>query len=153
VSITTTVQSIEELESLEIIHDGRVVASKQLLAEVPAPTVDAELEFELTPKRSGWLASRALFRAPDGLLRQAHTSPIYLSVDNKPTASGDDARYMLRWIDHLAEVANSDPSRFPNDDARQSVLTIFGEARAKYEQIIEVAQIHWDDDQPSVRAR
>lgn len=145
VSIKTAVRSIEKLESLQIIHDGRVVASKQLLAEIPAPTVEADLEFELTPGRSGWLAARALFRAPDGLLRQAHTSPIYISVDNKPTASADDARYMLRWIDHLVEVANSEASRFPNDDARQSVLTIFGEARAKYEQIIETAQHNWRD--------
>lgn len=145
VSIKTTVQSIEKLESLEIIHDGRVVASKQLLAELPAPTVEAELKFEVPPKRSGWLASRALFRAPDGLLRQAHTSPIYISVDKKPTASADDARYMLRWIDHLVELANADATRFPNDDARRSVLSIFGEARAKYEQIIEDARNHWDD--------
>lgn len=144
-SVRTRVQAIEQLESLEIIHDGRVVASKQLLAALPAPTVNAELKFEVTPKRSGWLASRALFRAPDGLLRQAHTSPIYISVDKKPTASADDARYMLRWIDHLAEVANSDPTRFPHADARRSVLTIYEEARVKYEQIIEDAQTHWGD--------
>ena len=76
VLIRTTVRSSEQLESLQIIQDGRIVASRNLQAESSERIVEATLEFTLVPKRSGWLASRALFRAPDGLLRQAHTSPI-----------------------------------------------------------------------------
>jgi hypothetical protein len=145
VLIKTTVRSNEQLESLQIIHDGRIVASRKLLAESADPIVEANLEFTLAPNRSGWIASRVLFRAPDSLLRQAHTSPVYISVDEKPASSADDARYMVRWIDHLAAIAKSQPGRFPDADARQSVLAIYAEARSRYGAIIEDAQQNWGD--------
>ena len=100
---------------------------------------------ELSPQRSGWIASRVLYRAPDGLLRQAHTSPIYITVDDKPTASADDARYMLQWIDRLVEVAKSGTERFPDEKARNAVLTTYAQAQARYEQIIKTAQQTWGD--------
>ena len=103
------------------------------------------MEYEFTPHRSGWIASRVLYRAPDGLLRQAHTSPIYISVDDKPTASAADARYMLRWIDRLAEFAKSQPDRFPDTEARNAVLTTYAQAESRYQQIIDAAQQHWGE--------
>ena len=145
VKVRTMVRSIESLESLEIIHNGRIVASRDLLSAIPNPTVDSELEFEFSPQRSGWVASRALYRAPDGLLRQAHTSPIYLSVDGKPTASAPDARYMLDWISQLVTIAKSQAERFPDDAALNAVLTTYEEARSRYQQIIQDAQRHWGD--------
>ena len=145
VSIQTTVRSGRQLESLEIIHDGRIVASRNLLRESTDPSVDVTLKFELSPNRSGWVASRALYRTPHGLLRQAHSSPIYISIDEKPAASAEDARYMLRWIDQLAAVATSHTDHFPDEDARQSVLSIYSEARSRYEDIIEIAEKTWGD--------
>lgn len=145
VSIRTTVRSTEQLESLQIIHDGHVVTSQELLNATPDPIMESELTFTLKPQRSGWIASRALFRAPDGLLRQAHTSPIYVSIDGKPAASSNAAQYLLRWVDKLATIANSHPGRFPDVQAQQTVLAIYAEARARYEQIIETAQQNWGD--------
>ena len=52
---------------------------------------------------------------------------------------------MLRWIDHLAAIANSQPDHFPGDDAQQSVLGIYSEARSRYEEIIDVAHQNWGD--------
>lgn len=145
VKVHTTLQSIEAIESLEIIHDGRVVASRKLLNVPPRPLMEAEMEYEFTPNRSGWIASRVLYRAPDGLLRQAHTSPIYISVDDKPTASAADARYMLRWIDRLVEIAKTQPNRFPDNEARNAVLTTYAQAESRYQQIIEDALQHWGE--------
>lgn len=143
--VRAAVQAIETLESLEIIHNGRVVASRDLAGEASDAVLNTNLEETMTPNRSGWIASRALFRAPDGRLRQAHTSPVYLVLDDKPTASAADARYMLRWIDRLVEVAESEPGRFPDIEARDTVLTAYAEARIRYEQIIDLAQEHWGD--------
>jgi hypothetical protein len=145
ISIHTTVQSIDKLESLQIVHNGQVVASRDLSDESSGSVVKAELELTVTPSRSGWIASRALFRAPDGLLRQAHTSPIYLSVDEKPVASADDARYMLRWLEQLASIAKQQPDRFPDADAQQAVLSIYAEAHSRYTQIMHAAAQHWGD--------
>lgn len=145
VAISTFVRSLEYLEAIDVVHNGRVVASGTLQEALSDPIVEGGLDFKLTPQRRGWIVTRALYRAPDGLLRQAHSSPVYISVDGKPAASAADARYMLRWIDHLAESAKSDPKRFPDADARNSVLGIYAEASARYEKIIEDARKHWAD--------
>ena len=79
------------------------------------------------------------------MLRQAHTSPIYISVDDKPTASVDYARYMLSWLDRLDKIAESQSDRFPDADAQKTVLKVYAEARAHYEEIIADAQRHWGD--------
>jgi TolB protein len=143
--VRTMVRSIDDLESIEIIHDGRVVASRDLQNESRDPFLEVALDFQLSPKRSGWIASRVLYRAPDGLLRQAHTSPIYISVDDKPIASAWDARYMIRWIDHLAAIASGQPDRFPDAQAQNAVLATYAAARSRYEQIALEAQRHWGD--------
>ena len=145
VSVQTIVRSISQLESLEIIHDGRIVASRDLRRESADPSVESKVNFEVFPKRSGWVASRALYRTPHGLLRQAHSSPIYITVDEKPVASVEDARYMLRWIDRLAAIATSNADHFPDHDARDSVLSIYSEARSRYEEVIEIAQEAWGE--------
>ena len=145
ITVQTTVKASEQLESLEIIHDGRVVAFQALTKVTPDPLVDSELTWTVSPKRSGWIAARALFRAPDGFLRQAHTSPIYLSVDEKPVASKDDAKYMLSWVNRLATIAKTHADHFPDNHARQATLEIYAEARAKYEHVIQQALLHWGD--------
>lgn len=144
-TVRTSLQSIESVEALQIVQDGRLVASRKLIGERPQPVLQSELELKLSPRRSGWIASRVLYRAPDGLLRQAHTSPIYLTVDGRPTAAAPDARYMLRWIDRLVEVAHSEPERFPDDDSRNAVLATYTQAQSRYQQIIDQARQHWGD--------
>ncbi|MCP4507702.1 MAG: CehA/McbA family metallohydrolase, partial [Fuerstiella sp.] len=145
ISVRATVKSIEQLESLEIIHNGRIVAFQELAKETPDPIINSELAFTLTPMRSGWVAARALFRAPDGMLRQAHTSPVYVSIDEKPVASKNDAMYMLQWIDQMAAIAKTQADHFPDDQARRATLEIYAEARAKYEQVLQHAELHWGD--------
>lgn len=143
--ISATVRSIETLESLQIVHNGRVVASVNLQEKEPAQVLQEELNHKLLPHRSGWISARALFRAPDGLLRQAHTSPIYVSVDEKPVAFADDAEYMLRWINILADIARTHGDRFPSKVVQQEVLENYNEARTIYLKIIQNAQSHWGD--------
>lgn len=76
---------------------------------------------------------------------QAHTSPIYISFDEKPTAFPEDARYMLGWLDRLVEIAESQPNRFPDSDAQRAVLTSYSLARSRYQRIVNDAQENWGD--------
>jgi hypothetical protein len=145
VKIRTMVRAIEDLESIEIVHNGHVVASRDLTKQTRDVMMEADLDFEVTPKRSGWIASRVLYRAPDGLLRQAHTSPIYISIDDQRTASAPDARYMLRWLDQLTNIANEHPDRFPDASAQKAVLITYAAARSLYQQIINDAVRDWGD--------
>ncbi|MDA0349146.1 MAG: CehA/McbA family metallohydrolase [Verrucomicrobia bacterium] len=145
IKLLATVRSIESLESLQIVHNGLVVASLDLLGKNAAPVLIEELNSELLPQRSGWVIARAFFRAPDGLLRQAHTSPIYISVDQKPIAFVEDAEYMLRWIEVLDSITRKNPDRFPGANEQDAVLANYAEARAVYSQVIKDAEYHWAD--------
>jgi hypothetical protein len=132
VSLAVRLRSIEPIESLEIVHDGRIVSSADLRTKPAAPILDETATRAVSIEHSGWVAARALYRAPDGLLRQAHTSPVYVSVAGRPYADPDDVRYMLRWIDALEAIATKDPARFPSAAARNAVLALYAEARDVY---------------------
>lgn len=136
IKVRTHVRSIERLESLQLIHNGKVVESIDLAnMDVPQP-IDHTQTWQVRAIQSGWIAARTLFRAPDKRLRQAHTSPIYFIVDKQPIAQRDDALYMIRWIDRLVEIAKG-ADWFPLESDRQAVLNTYARARAVYEGIAE----------------
>lgn len=145
INIRALVRAIESLEALQVIHNGRILASFDLLDKDPGSMLFEELSIDLMPQRSGWIAGRALYRAPDGLLRQAHTSPIYIELDNQPIAFSEDARYMLRWINEIERIAQSNPDRFTATGAQEAVLNDYGKARAVYLKIIQDAEQYWGE--------
>ena len=143
-NVRAELRSIEPIESLELVQDGRVVGYVDLRGRSAEPVLREMLEARVTPVRSGWMAARAIYRAPTGRLRQAHTSPVYFTVDDKPIASKGDAEYMLRWIDRILEVSES-PGRYQSDEDRAEVQRIFREAREVYEEIARTAERVWGD--------
>ena len=142
--VTMGVQSIEQLESLEVIHNGRIIRQISLSKLSPNPSLHYEHTFRHYPSRSGWYACRSLFESPPGHLRQAHSSPIYISVDKKPTAFKADAAYMAAWIDRLAAIAN-EPGRFTNNENHRETLNTYNRARDAYVAISELASKIWGD--------
>ena len=134
---TASVRSIDKLEALQIVHNGRVIESDARFTTSQKGVIAKEITSELLPRQSGWIAARALYRAPDGLLRQAHTSPIYIMVDDQPIASAVDARYMIAWVARLIELAETDPNRFPDNVTKAHVLSDYVEAKKIYERIAE----------------
>jgi len=139
VSIKAELRSIERIDSLELIANGEVIKSVDLKSSTPSPVLTESLTTAFSPRQSGWVAARAIFKSPDGHLRQAHTSPVYITVDGKPTASRTDAEYMIRWIDRLLEVS-SKPGRYQSDSERTQTQAVFREARGIYEDIARRSQ-------------
>ncbi|MGB0580721.1 MAG: CehA/McbA family metallohydrolase [Limisphaerales bacterium] len=144
-----------KLERVELVHNGEVVAlpdkSSSFSRSEPAiepETFIAQYDTAHTGNvialRSGWFAARVIYEAPDGRLRQAHTSPIYVSVDNRPTANRASAEYNLRWIDRLIEIAEL-PDRYQSKADRDQVLLTYARARAVYEKVARVAKDVWGD--------
>jgi len=142
--VKAALRSIQSLNSLELIYNGKVIKKIDLKNLSPSPVLEKSLILELKPLRSGWLAARAIFNSPDGRLRQAHTSPIYITVDGKPTASKTDAEYMIKWIDRLLQVANKS-GRYSSETERAEVRSIFQEVRQEYESIAQKAVKFWAD--------
>lgn len=81
--------------TIEIISNGKVVASRTGTA-----TKDRPLIFNATIpiSMSGWLCARRM----DEKGHQSHTSPVYITVNEKPVrARAEDARYFIDWIDNI----------------------------------------------------
>jgi hypothetical protein len=145
IRIKAELRSIQQIDSLELIYNGRVITRLNLENEVPSPILRESAVMELKPLRSGWITARAVFTSPDGHLRQAHTSPVYIILDGKPIASKKDAQYMIRWIDRLLEVSEK-PDRYRSDRQRTETQEIFKEARHIYENIARKAIEVWQDN-------
>jgi hypothetical protein len=143
VSIRAELQSIQPIDSLEIISNGKVIKQIDLGNRTASPVLKEVLTTQLRPVRSGWVAARCIFTAPDGRLRQAHTSPVYITVDGKPTASKADAEYMMRWIDQLLRISRK-PDRYESETERAQVQKTFRKAREIYEDIARKAVELWD---------
>ena len=142
--IRAEVRSIQPLDSLELICNAKVIEKVSLKNRSPSPVLKESVVLAFRPQRSGWVAARAIFTGPDGHLRQAHTSPVYITVDGKPTASKKDAEYMTHWIDRLLQVIEK-PDRYQSDMERAEVRAVFQKARQKYEGIALKAEEFWPD--------
>lgn len=137
-------RSSQPVDSLELIHNGRVISHEALAGRKAEPSFTTKVSLDVTPTRSGWYCARAIFRAPDGRLRQAHTSPIYLIVDGKPIASKPAAEYNVRWIDQLIRIANQ-PNRYASPEDLNQVLATYSTARDYYLEIAGLAAVHWGE--------
>ena len=144
IRIKAELRSIQPIDSLELIANANVIEKINLKNRVPSPVLEESLVLTHRPQRSGWIAARAIFKSPDGRLRQAHTSPVYIKVDQKPTASKTDAECMIRWIDRLLEISEK-PGRYTSDTEREEVQAIYNEARQKYRAIARIAENNWKD--------
>ena len=135
--VKAQLRSIQPIDSLEIVSNGVVAKRISLKDRMPSPLLKESVAMAFKPLRSGWVAARALFKSPDGRLRQAHTSPVYITVDGRPTASKKDAEFMMRWLDRLVEVSER-PGRYTSDEKRAEVQAIFRRARRIYENIARI---------------
>jgi hypothetical protein len=140
--VEARLRAIEPVDAVQLVHDGKVVAETRL--EERPSGLDENFNWNVDVNRSGWVAVRALFRAPDGRLRQAHVSPVYIEVDGKPIADRDDAEYMISWIDRLIEAANGS-GRFPTAPDQREVLGIYQRARDVYRKVATTAAEVWKD--------
>lgn len=136
--------SIEPILAVQWIQNGSVVRDEQPQTLAPGTVLNYNADWMLPWERSGWVAARALFLSPDGRLRQAHTSPIYVIVDEKPVAFRDSAEYMIRWTDRLLEISKL-PGRYQSDADRNQVQEIYRRARAYYEEVVRTAVSTWGD--------
>ena len=150
-----TVQWTNKLDRIEIIHNGASIElpwrggsiGDSNYAGEPdnqIPKFKASWSGAVNMTRSGWFAGRVIYQAPDGRLRQAHTSPIYVSVDKRPTANRESAEYNQRWIDRLIAIARL-PGRYQRTADRDQVIATYTRAREFYERVARIAVMEWGD--------
>ena len=138
VSVIAEAKSLLPITTLEIVQDGKVVAT----ADNPARSDTIHLSARLKVEKSSWLAARVnsdmtlpyqtvyLDRSED-IPVFAHTSPVYIEVAGKPRQSPDDARLFIKWIDEGIEWLNKH-ANIPQPAQREEMLALFERARAIY---------------------
>ena len=109
------------IEHLEVVYNGRVVASHRFGKD----RTSADFEGEIAVHDSGWVLLRAWNDGADPLIFDlypyATTSPIYLEIEGKPAHSPADAEYFVRWMDRVIAAANA---RDDYNDQREKTDTL-----------------------------
>jgi hypothetical protein len=64
----------------------------------------------------------------------AHTNPVYLVKDGLRPRSPEDARYFLRWIDHVVKLLEESDA-FETPAQKQEVIQLWRRAREVYAEL------------------
>jgi hypothetical protein len=121
VSAVATARSILPIHTLQLVHNGEVVAQSQEMAGARSLTLHAEVPVE----RDGWLCARVggpeyVPIAHHDVWRRgvfAHTSPIYVTVgDEWSMADADGLEYLLTLVEgglsYVRDLAPRRPSGY-----------------------------------------
>jgi hypothetical protein len=127
-SIDASAQSREPIDRMELIANGRIIATRA--APLGARSMTAR--FTLDPRRYSWCAVRCFLRTPDNI-RMAHSAPIYLPGKYDATA---DAEFFVAWLDQLTQQTLKDESRFTDTAQRDQILANYAKAREIYREKI-----------------
>jgi hypothetical protein len=121
-------KSFVPFHDLEIVLNGRVVASRQ----ASSGTRELVLHESIKVPGPGWLAARCsseLGPVTNWQFHvQAHTSPVYLKAPGQDLFSAPAATYMLTLIEGARTWAENLATR-PDDERFRQVMTVFEKAR------------------------
>ena len=155
IEISTRAESQLPYDRLEVVCNGRVIADESPTG--PLHTAEISLEHPLT--ESCWIAARAVedlaphrasnfdfttvhategplvgnyygTRRPETVF--AHTSPVYISRDDKPIRSWDDAQYYVRYMDQSIAWMEKE-AKFAAPADRQAALEAFRVGKEIYQ--------------------
>jgi len=126
IEVRAQARSAVPIHRLEIILNGRVVASRREDGGV----TEIKLHDAIRTEGAGWIAARCASRlATPGYRIAAHTSPVYLTAQGTELFSAPVAAYMMTLIDG-AEAWASQMATRPDPMQFQRILQVFKDARA-----------------------
>jgi len=132
VSVRATMHSIVPVDHLELVQNGKVVATLPMSADRKS----AFATVKVTVERSGWITLRAWSEHATppvlDIYPFATTSPVYLTIAGIPPRSPEDARFFLGWVDRLREGAERHTG-YNSAAEKASVLDVISRARAEFE--------------------
>ncbi|MBW2369146.1 MAG: CehA/McbA family metallohydrolase [Deltaproteobacteria bacterium] len=123
---------------LEIVHNGKVVATRKIDAQTRQTTLDKTIMV----KTSGWFAARVrgsvllpyqhwdVLGSP-GIPAMAHTSPIYVEVGDDKIWSDDDASFLAAHIRQAIDWAET-KAHYRNPLEQKEVIEIYKKALEVY---------------------
>lgn len=129
-----THQAVSELDRVTIVNSDGIVKEIARSTGMPAPSADGPqavtLEADIPVERSGWITASAV--GTNGAL--AHTSPVYVVVDGRPTWSPRLGPAIIER--QLAAIGRMEQEfAGPNDDRAKGVRERLARARAFYDDL------------------
>jgi len=142
--VQATAKCAWPLGRLEVVHNGKVVASQE--AEQGAR--DLTIKAKIRVSGSGWIAARCkgLEGHPAGLTA-AHTSPVYVKCGETRAFSGPAAEHMLALVEGGMEYLNTLATVF-DEASRKRMLKMFKEVQEdlKVRLVVEGGHAHHHGD-------
>lgn len=137
VDIQARAISVEPYDALEIIHNGKVIASEKPNGK----RSEAVIRKKMTLERGGWIAARAHGKTmlPYGATWWmqpvfAHSSPIYLNANGKPAQATESAQLFLEQLEWFDKWATTQ-ARYPSEQARREAMAYIAQARSIYQKL------------------
>ena len=124
-------QSIVPMVSVEIVVNGEVVRR----IEAGTDPYLIPVKETLILSKSSWVAVRTIGPGHRLVTNDqdvyAHTSPVYLTVDDLPVSSPEDARFFIEQIDVLISKMDAQ-GNFRDEAQRNEIVTRFRDAQVIY---------------------
>jgi hypothetical protein len=130
VTVKARLASQVPVDRVELVVNGRAVHEVSMNGK---DTV--EFTRELPLERSSWVALRAWGPRHRLILNDteafAHTSPVFVLVDNKPVRVAEDVSFYRDWVERLIARVET-RGRFATPERKAEVLALFRKALAWY---------------------
>lgn len=136
VSFQLEVNSHVPVERLEILANGKVVASQDNWSKKKEVTLRGKIDL----KQSSWIAARAYsseklpYQAHltgEGSPLMAHTSPVYVEIDGQLRVSAHDAAFLVKICDETITWAKT-MAHYASQEQRDEVIALYTRARNIY---------------------
>jgi hypothetical protein len=123
--VAAAAQSVWPLGRIEVVQNGRVIASERGSAKTNSLTVKCRAKVA----GSGWIAARCWgpSRHPASYTA-AHTSPVYIQCGGDRPFSGPAAEHMLALVEGTMEYAQTLSTAF-DEKSRKRLVKLFNEVR------------------------
>jgi hypothetical protein len=129
-----------DFKSLELVHNGRVIHAVDAKRE--GGHFAADLDFQIRPTSSGWLALRIPKDAGQNEFGKplfAHTSPIYIQQQGQPLFDLEVSRGLLAEM-KASQTLIETKALFADDAERDGVLRVYREAIVDFQKRIDAAK-------------
>ena len=111
--------------AVELVVNGQVAAVREVAAE--GEMID--VEFELEPQISSWVALR--------IFPSSHTNPVFIELDGRPIRA---SRRSAEWCAEAVEVCWRSKQRSTREEERAAARAAYDVAAAAYRRIAEEAE-------------
>ena len=144
VEFNAVAECLEELGKLEVVVNGRVIASAKERRGARKLSVRGKARIA----GSGWIAARCsgVDGSPGGFMA-AHTSPVYIQCGRKRAFDGPAAEHMLALVEGGIEYLNKLATVF-DERSRKRMVKLFSDARRelKGRLVVEANHTHHHGD-------